>query len=69
MYQGNNATALRSQEWLCESLAKLMGVQPYASITIGAICKHADLSRQTFYNVFDSKEEVLRFCLRRQYEK
>lgn len=33
------------------------------------ICKEADLSRQTFYNVFDSKYEVLWFCLRQQYVK
>ena len=69
MYQGNNATALQSQQWLGEGLARLMEGQSYQSITIGAICKEADLSRQTFYNVFDSKEEVLRFCLRSQYEK
>ena len=69
MYQGNNATAIQSQQWLGESLTELMKQQPYPSVTIGAICKRADLSRQTFYNVFDSKEEVLRFCLRSQYEK
>lgn len=45
-----------------------MGELDYQSITIGAICKQADLSRQTFYNVFDSKEEVLRFRLRSGYE-
>lgn len=69
MYQGANATALQSQQWLGESLIRLMENKPYQSIPIGAICKEADLSRQTFYNVFDSKEEVLRFCLRTQYEK
>ena len=69
MYQGNNVTAIQSQQWLGEGLIRLMEQQPYAAITIGAICKEADLSRQTFYNVFDSKEEVLRFCLRQQYEK
>ena len=69
MYQGNNGTAIQSQQWLGEGLIRLMSQQPYAAITIGAICKEADLSRQTFYNVFESKEEVLRFCLRQQYEK
>lgn len=69
MYQGNNITAIQSQHWLGESLTKLMEAQSYQSITIGAICKQADLSRQTFYNVFDNKEEVLRFCLRSCYEK
>lgn len=69
MYQGKNGTALQSQQWLGESLVRLMDRAPYNAITIGAICKEADLSRQTFYNVFESKEEVLRFCLRQQYEK
>ena len=69
MYQGKNSTALQSQQWLGESLIRLMNRTPYTAITIGAICREADLSRQTFYNVFESKEEVLRFCLRRQYEK
>ena len=69
MYQGNNITAIQSQQWLGEGLIRLMGQQSYTAITIGAICKEADLSRQTFYNVFDSKEEVLRFCLRQQYVK
>lgn len=69
MYAGNNATAIQSQRWLGESLTRLMEQQSYQAVTIGAICKEADLSRQTFYNVFDSKEEVLRFCLRSQYER
>ena len=69
MYAGNNATAIQSQQWLGASLSRLMETQDYQSITIGTICKQADLSRQTFYNVFNSKDEVLRFCLRSQYEK
>lgn len=69
MYRGKNSTAIQSQQWLGESLVRLMAQKPYTEITIGAICKQADLSRQTFYNVFESKEEVLRFCLRQQYEK
>lgn len=69
MYRGSNSTALHSQKWIVDSLIALMAEKPYQQITIMDICKKADLSRQTFYNVFDSKEEVLRFCLRRQYEK
>ena len=68
MYDGSNATALRSRRWLGDALVRLMERQRYPEITIGAICREADLSRQTFYNVFDSKEEVLRFYLRSRYE-
>ena len=69
MYIGNNITAQRSQKWIVESLLSLMADKPYSEISVKDICSRADLSRQTFYNVFDSKEEVLRFCLRSEYQK
>lgn len=69
MYQGTNVTAIRSQRWLGSSMTELMTQQSYQSITIARLCEHAGLSRQTFYNVFDSKDEVLRFCIRNQYER
>ena len=67
MYTGTNPTALQSQQWIAESLVALMDEKPYRQITIRDICERADLVRQTFYNLFDSKEEVLRFQLRRCY--
>lgn len=69
MYSGTNPTALQSQRWIADSLTGLMLEKSYARITIQDICKRADLSRQTFYNFFNSKEEALRFCLREQYEE
>lgn len=69
MYRGNNVTAIQSQRWLGEALIYLMKEKAYSAITIADICKRADLSRQTFYNVFDNKDEVIRFCLRINYEK
>lgn len=69
MYQGTNVTAIQSQQWLANSMTELMEEIPFHSITIGKLCEHAGLSRQTFYNVFDSKEDVLRFCIRNLYEK
>lgn len=68
MYRGSNPTAVQSQHWLADALIQLMEEKPYEQITIQNICKRADLSRQTFYNVFNNKEEVLRFQLRGQYE-
>ena len=67
MYCGSNPTALQSQQWIMASLIALMEEKPYSQITISDICKKADLSRQTFYNVFDQKEDVLRFCLQNEY--
>lgn len=69
MYRGNNVTAIRSQRWLGNALIDLMTEKAYSAITIADICKRADLSRQTFYNVFDNKDEIIRFCLRVNYEK
>ena len=67
MYRGSNPSALQSQQWIVDSLISLMEVKPYQQITIMDICKRADLSRQTFYNVFSQKEDVLRFCMQKEY--
>ena len=69
MYDGNNPTALKSQKWLTENLLDLMEEKPYTEISIMDICSKADLSRQTFYNYFDSKDELFRFMLRSTYEE
>lgn len=68
MYSGNNPTAIKSQQWLAETLLNLMEDKSYTDISIKDICTSADLSRQTFYNYFDSKEELFRFLLRSTYE-
>ncbi|MBP3488747.1 MAG: TetR/AcrR family transcriptional regulator [Roseburia sp.] len=67
MYTGNNPTALQSRQWFLDSLIALMQEMPYQDITIRMICKRADLSRQTFYNLFENKEEILHCCLRQLY--
>ena len=69
MYRGVNPTALQSQQWLSESLMELMKEKPFARITVQDICRQADLSRQTFYNFFASKEEILHFYLQQKYEE
>lgn len=68
MYQGNNPTALQSQQWIINSLLDLMKEKEYQQITIRDICKKADLSRQTFYNIFEQKEDILRYCLQKSYQ-
>ena len=67
MYSGNNPTAIKSQQWLTETLLELMEEKPYVEISIMDICKKADLSRQTFYNYFESKDDLFRFLLRSMY--
>lgn len=61
MYSGNNPSALRSMEWLRNALLQLLDEKQYSQITIKEICKRADLSRQTFYQMFDSKNEVMQY--------
>ena len=69
MYYGNNPTAIKSQKWFTETLLCLMEEKSYADISIMDICKKADLSRQTFYNYFESKDDLFRFLLRNTYEE
>ncbi|MGM9662555.1 MAG: TetR/AcrR family transcriptional regulator [Oscillospiraceae bacterium] len=64
MYQGSNPIAKRSQDWLAEALLELLKTKAYAQISIKDICGKAGLSRQTFYQMFDSKEEVARYAVR-----
>ena len=67
MYMGNNPTALHSREWLVDALLSLMEEQNYSKITVKDICNRADLSRQTFYNFFECKDDIIRFCIHQCY--
>lgn len=67
MYEGNNPTALNSREWLVNALLALMETKPYPKITVKDICQKADLSRQTFYNFFETKDDIILFCIKRCY--
>lgn len=61
MYSGSNPSALRSMKWLQKALLELLKEKKYSQITVKEICSRADLSRQTFYQIFDSKEEVMQY--------
>ena len=67
MYEGCNKTAVASQIAIADALLLLMTQKPYSRISISEICKNADVSRQTFYSLFDSKENVISFALARKY--
>lgn len=69
MYYGKNPIAIQSCQWIIESLICLMKEKAFSQITVLDICKKAQLSRQTFYNCFESKEEILHFHLQQEYEK
>ena len=67
MYEGCNKTALTSQTAIAEALLTLMKEKPYSRISVSEICKRAGVSRQTFYTLFSSKDNVIAYELERKY--
>ena len=67
MYEGCNKTALTSQSAIADALLSLMEEKPYTRISVSEICKSAGVSRQTFYTLFESKDNVIAFELERKY--
>lgn len=59
MYKGNNPTALQSQDMIIKGMLSIMETELFESITVKKLCEQSLVSRQTFYSLFDSKEEVL----------
>jgi len=63
MYCGTNKTALQSQRQIAQAMMALIQEKPYAQITVSELCKTAGISRQTFYTLFTSRENVMVFTL------
>lgn len=68
MYTGNNKIALQSQEMITQAFIQLLKEKPFNKISISELCNKAMVSRQTFYSLFDSKENILyyeyqKYCL------
>lgn len=56
-----NPITLRSKNWIVKSLIELMDKKPYSKITLKEICDNADLTRQTLYRNFSTKESILEY--------
>ncbi len=67
MYQGCNKTALCSQKTIAEGFHELLKEKEYSKITASEICKKSGVSRQTFYSLFSSKENIVAFILSKEY--
>ena len=67
MYSGTNKTALMSQRLIARTLITLMEEKPWEQISISELCKSAGISRQTFYTLFSSRENVVVFTLQAKY--
>ena len=63
MYTGKNRTALASQRQIADTMTALMREMPYADISVAELCRRANVSRQTFYSLFRSKENVVSYLL------
>ena len=66
MYCGNNKTACTSQAQIAHAMMSLISTKSYASITVSEICKEASVSRQTFYTLFESKDNVVSFLIQKR---
>ena len=68
MYCGCNKTALASQRQIAAAMLELLREKPFDQISVCEISKASGISRQTFYTLFSSREEVISFILREKYE-
>ncbi len=67
MYQGCNKTALTSLNSIAEGFYELLQEKEYSKITASEICKKSGVSRQTFYSLFSSKENIVAYILSKEY--
>ncbi len=63
MYKGSNPSAIRSRDDIVKAFLACLEETPLDKLSITAIMDRTGLSRQTFYQIFRSKDEVLEFCL------
>lgn len=63
MYKGKHKTAVKSQKVISEAFFDILLERSYHDISIKEICTYAGISRQTFYSLFGTKEDVIRFYL------
>ncbi len=50
---------MQSRKWLTDALLSLMEEKAFEDISITEIARKADLSRRTFYRIFETKEDIL----------
>ena len=67
MYQGSNKTAITSQNMFADALLTLLKTNSYENISISQLCTTAKVSRQTFYILFQSKENVIYYIITRNF--
>ncbi len=63
MYTGKHKTAVKSQKIIAEAFFNILQDKSYYDISVKEICSKAGISRQTFYSLYGTKEDVIRFYL------
>ena len=63
MYQGKNPTALTSQKLLLDAMNGLLAEKEFKDISVSELCSRSGVSRQTFYTLFGTKENILLYQL------
>lgn len=63
MYEGDNKTAQQSQQQIAEAMLALLRQLPFSELSVSVLCKQANVSRQTFYSLFGTREQVLAYVL------
>lgn len=63
MYRGDNKTAQLSQRMIADAMIRLLRTNAFAEIHVSMLCREAQVSRQTFYSLFGTRENVLAFLL------
>lgn len=56
--KSQSKAAIRTRKWITDALISLMEQKDFADISITEIVEKADVSRQSFYRHFSTKEEV-----------
>ena len=59
MNRTNGRIAEESKKKFVGALLELMKVYPYTDITVTQLSREAELSRKTFYRLFDDKDDIL----------
>ena len=60
---------MKTKEYMAYSLIDLMKTKDFETITIKEITKNAHVNRSTYYRNFKSKEDILKFQLRKITEE
>lgn len=48
-----------TEEYICNKLLEFMDIKPFSKMKVTEFCKFANISRTSFYNYFDSLDDVI----------